>query len=176
MPENIPTKLIGGIVLAAAIGVGAYLWLGTGTPEPTSLQTDGDTTAGNQARDTVDTQEILTQLNRLRAIDMDTSVFNSPAFLSLQDFAISISEQPIGRENPFIQPASTIQGTVISPNTPVNQRPLDQYNSEDEEADTDPTATDTAATGNDPARTTTEDDTADTSTSSNASATDESAE
>lgn len=128
MLENFPTKLVGGIVLLAVLGIGAYFFLGIGQPaEPNTLQTASSTpgsTAGGEEQ--INTEEILVQLNRLRGININTDMFNSEAFLSLKDFSVTITDQPIGRENPFIPSTYVPSGSTIVPNSdPANPQPLD---------------------------------------------------
>lgn len=143
MPENFPTKLVVGLVVAVVAGVGAYLYFGTGSTAPNdSLQTSG---SGNPPDDAmtseteeVDTDLILAQLTRLKNIKIDTDVFDSDAFLSLRDISVTISDQPVGRENPFIPSDFTQQGSSVSPNlNTVNQRPLDIFDEDEEDDDVD---------------------------------------
>jgi len=142
MSEKIPTNLIIGVVVAAAIGVGAYIWLGSSSPEPMDVQvTSGPAGLGGTAEpeQAFNTQEVLAQLNRLRQVNLSVEVFNTDTYLSLRDFGITISEQPIGRENPFTRPTFSSSGTTILPNpNPVTPQPLpDQEQEEATEADTD---------------------------------------
>jgi hypothetical protein len=46
-------------------------------------------------------QEILSTLNNLRTIRLDSSVFQDPLFLSLSDFGVTIPSAAAGRRNPF---------------------------------------------------------------------------
>lgn len=138
MPEKFPTTLVVGLVVAVAIGVGAYFWLGAGDAAPAdSLQT---TSSGNLPDDSmtgsaesIDTSMILVQLNELQSFEIDTEIFNSETFLSLEDYSVTISDQPIGRENPFI-PSNFQQGSSVSPNTnAVNQQPIDIFDTDEED-------------------------------------------
>lgn len=140
MPEKFPTTLVVGLVVAVAIGAGAYLWLGTGDDAPAdSLQTSG---SGNLPDDSmtgssenIDTSMILVQLNELQGFEINTDTFNSEAFLSLEDYSVTISDQPVGRENPFI-PSNLQQGSSVSPNTnAVNQQTIDIFDIGDDDGD-----------------------------------------
>ncbi|MEX2514678.1 MAG: hypothetical protein WD335_00935 [Candidatus Paceibacterota bacterium] len=136
MPENIPTKLIIGLVVAAAIGVGVYFWLGTGDAGSMSLQTNNNQSNATETVDAIGTSEVLAQLNRLQNININTNIYQSDIYLSLEDFGISITEQPIGRENPFISPASNIQGGIIFPSPTQPTQQSVSSNEEDEEVAT----------------------------------------
>ncbi|MFA6338448.1 MAG: hypothetical protein WCW87_00065 [Candidatus Paceibacterota bacterium] len=59
-------------------------------------------------------QEILSQLNNLSKISLDTSIFQSEIFMSLSDFSVTIPDQPVGRRNPFLPIG---QGEAIAPST-----------------------------------------------------------
>lgn len=146
MSENFPTKLIVGLVLAAAIGAGAYFWLSSGGGGIMSLQTGGN---GEEDMELdVNTEEVLQQLNRLRGLTIQSDIFQSDIYYSLQDFGISITEQPIGRENPFISPPGNIPGGLIISNPvpviedpvveeQINAEPIERNNTQPDSAATD---------------------------------------
>ena len=46
-------------------------------------------------------RDLLVQLQNLRTIKLDDSIFQNPAFLSLTDFGVQIPPENIGRRNPF---------------------------------------------------------------------------
>ncbi len=46
-------------------------------------------------------QKTLTLLGQVKALNLDTSIFNDQAFISLQEYNKIIPEQPVGRINPF---------------------------------------------------------------------------
>lgn len=47
------------------------------------------------------TQELILASNKLSAIRLDTSLFDDPVYLSLNNFSVPIPPQPFGRRNPF---------------------------------------------------------------------------
>jgi len=51
--------------------------------------------------DDVAEREILSLLLDLRAIDLDSSIFESEAFKSLKDFGVTLAKEPVSRVNPF---------------------------------------------------------------------------
>ena len=44
---------------------------------------------------------VLGLLNRINSLQIDKTIFESAAYMSLVDYTITIPEQPVGRENPF---------------------------------------------------------------------------
>jgi|GEM_PF-922022 hypothetical protein len=122
MSDKFPTKLIVGLVVAAAIGAGAYFWLGGDGAGLMSLQTEnGDE---EDAALDINTDQVLQQLNRLGGLTIQSEVFESDVYFSLQDFGISITDQPIGRENPFTPPGNIPGGIIISNPVPVIENPV----------------------------------------------------
>lgn len=99
--------LFGGIFLALLL----LYWLffgGSGTQKPSAPSP----TAGglvSEAAVTVEDEaggrELLAILTELQSITLDSSIFSSPAFISLNDWSKPIDPQPlgssVGRRNPF---------------------------------------------------------------------------
>ena len=46
-------------------------------------------------------QDLINLLDRLQSVELDSSIFNSPAFKSLTDYSIQLPTIPQGRLNPF---------------------------------------------------------------------------
>jgi len=46
-------------------------------------------------------EDVLELLATLRGIKLDGSIFEDPAFRSLEDFSQELVPEPVGRENPF---------------------------------------------------------------------------
>ena len=46
-------------------------------------------------------EDVLELLATLRGIELDGSIFEDPAFRSLEDFSRELVPEPVGRENPF---------------------------------------------------------------------------
>lgn len=87
------------LLLVVGVIVAFGLWYGLSSPssDTTSLL---DTTTDSAATDPA-SQEVLETLLALRAISLDGTVFQNPAFQSLQDFSTEIMPEPVGRPNPF---------------------------------------------------------------------------
>lgn len=47
-------------------------------------------------------EELLTELSKLKSLELDDSIFSDPVFRSLTDFSQPITPEPVGRENPFL--------------------------------------------------------------------------
>jgi hypothetical protein len=45
--------------------------------------------------------QVLSQLQQLSSLTLSSSIFQSPAFLSLVDFTVPVVPEPISRPNPF---------------------------------------------------------------------------
>lgn len=58
--------------------------------------------AGNVNKQNVVGRELLASLNELRSLILDTSIFNNPAFKSLQSFNVELQPEITGRVNPFL--------------------------------------------------------------------------
>lgn len=127
MFESIPKKLIGGLIGIAIILVGAYFLLGGAADTGGSLETSTSTASEETgSTGTVDTSEVVNQLNNLQSISIDPEFFNSQAFLSLEDFGVTINPQEVGRDNPFIPPSYSPSGDIIVPNDgEVEQQPVE---------------------------------------------------
>ncbi len=77
-------------IAVALIGFG-YYWMNRDSSVPTLTSSDS----------TPVTQELLTASNKLDALRLDTTVFDSAVYLSLNNFSVPIPAQPSGRRNPF---------------------------------------------------------------------------
>ena len=64
--------------------------------------------------------DILEMLRQLQTIELDGTIFASPAFTTLRDFSVELTDEPIGRSNPFVP-----VGTDAPLNPPVETEPLD---------------------------------------------------
>lgn len=147
MSQKIPKKLIGGLIGIVIILAGAYLLLGGSVDSGGSLETSTSSVSEQaMAVGNVDTSEVVDQLNSLQSISIDPDFFNSQAFLSLEDFGVTISPQEVGRENPFIPPSYSPTGDIITPNDgEIEQQPIEVDNEADsstvDNADSNPATT-----------------------------------
>ena len=102
MPKiNKNLALIIGLVIVIIAGYFTF----TRTP---SVDTELSTIEG-QAADSAVGQELVIELNRLKALrNINTSIFADPIFSSLIDFTQKVEAQPLGRVNPFAPIGSDI--------------------------------------------------------------------
>lgn len=83
------------LVLIVVLGVGWYALSGGGPAAAPTLTTTA--AVGTSAAD----KNLVSTLLALRAVKLDASILNNPAFLSLKDFSTQIVPEPVGRPNPF---------------------------------------------------------------------------
>lgn len=95
------------VVILLAVGVFFY-WNGSKPSADASLLQTSPTDANIGAN-------VLSLLNQIQSLRIDTSLFKNPAFQSFQDYTVSIPPVNVGRQNPF----APIPGFVIvDPNAP----------------------------------------------------------
>jgi len=82
-------------VLLLALAAYWYWQSGNNGNEPPLSASPPQTTASLAG------QDILNLLNQLRSIQIDSSVFENPAFKSLVDYRIATTAEPLGRPDPF---------------------------------------------------------------------------
>lgn len=59
-----------------------------------------DTSASQSA--TIESQLFVRQLNQIKNVSLDTSIFSSQVFRSLENQSRPVTPQPIGQANPFV--------------------------------------------------------------------------
>lgn len=87
--------------LLFALGLALIIWLGYTVfiaDDAEDLEVTSTSLSTQAARDA---QDFLVQLNHLREIDFESSLFDDPAFQSLVDYRQEIVGEPVGRANPF---------------------------------------------------------------------------
>ena len=85
------------IVIFVVFAIGYFYYSG-GTPSPVSgslLQTQVSPEANAASA------RILSLLNQIRTLKIDTSIFKDPAYMTLTDYSVAIPAVPVGRPNPF---------------------------------------------------------------------------
>ena len=58
-----------------------------------------DTSASESA--SIESQLFLRQLNQIKSVSLDTSIFSDQMFRSLENQSTPVNPQPVGRTNPF---------------------------------------------------------------------------
>ena len=98
-------KLIAGIGTVIILGALWYGLTGTATPPPVLQQGSGGSS---------EDQELVATLLALRAVTLSGTIFNDPVFMSLQDFGVAITPEPVGRPNPFAPLPPSVRPTTQS--------------------------------------------------------------
>lgn len=101
------------IIVIIIVALGIYFYY-SGTP-------DANTNSSLQAQNTPEASDaqlvgsrVLSLLNQINSLKIDTSIFNSTVYKSLVDYSIAIPEQNVGRPNPFAPiPGSAPQSSTI---------------------------------------------------------------
>ena len=101
-----------GVGIAALGAVAAtFLFGGAGATSGTATAVDDATSQAER--------EMLDELLALRAIRLSESLFANPLFTSMVDFSKPLTEQPVGRSNPFApifnQPTVPTEATRAAP-------------------------------------------------------------
>lgn len=87
---------IGIVVVGILMGYLGWQWWGASSNVGAVL-----TSSGSGAASSAETQNLLNFIAELKTIQIDTSIFTDPAFMSLQDSSVQIALQPVGRKDPF---------------------------------------------------------------------------
>lgn len=109
------------IVLIVVVALIAYFYYESTIPVSNSgLQTTTETSDAQAAG-----MRVLSLLNQIRSLKIDTSIFKDPAYLTLRDYSVAIPQENVGRPNPFAPlpgvgsastaPAATTTATTSRP-------------------------------------------------------------
>lgn len=90
-------KTIIAVIIAIVVLAIIYFYFSGGSA-PTSA---GSLQSQSPDQTTVVGARVLSLLNQINSLHIDTSIFKTTAFISLQDYAVDIPEIPVGRANPF---------------------------------------------------------------------------
>ncbi len=88
-----------GVVVLGVIGAGYWFVIGKGDPVKESELASGSQLASSVASDVTRTISELKILKQ--AVASSTEFFIKPAYTDLKDFTGKVSEEPIGRDDPF---------------------------------------------------------------------------
>lgn len=86
--------IIFGIVL-----VFGALWLLISSDSGSLVSEDGEYATGVETAQ--ETEKVLSNIQRIRALTLDTTLFSDRSFESLKDFTVNITDVRTGRMNPF---------------------------------------------------------------------------
>lgn len=94
------------IAIVILLILGGYYFFSTGNPTDDATFVEG-TTAGVDSEASGRGAKILSLLNQISSLEIDSTFFSSPVYSSLVDHTVPIYEQNVGKDNPFYsQPAS----------------------------------------------------------------------
>lgn len=98
------------VVLAIVVAGGAWWGLSGGsTPTPDLAPAAGDNPIE---------RGLVQSLLKLRAVKLDGTILNDPAFVGLRDFSTQIVTEPVGRDNPFAPLVRTVVVATSSQASP----------------------------------------------------------
>ncbi len=103
------------VLVILVVGVVANYFLSKGTPAPSTSSLSSSAKAGGVAVQPGQQSEFAVLLSTINSINIDTSVFKNPSYLSLRDYPVSLGTDTIGRPNPFAPIGTdTVDGTVVA--------------------------------------------------------------
>ncbi|MEI7463553.1 MAG: hypothetical protein WCK03_04145 [Candidatus Taylorbacteria bacterium] len=103
------------VVLIVASAIAYFYYESSNTVTNSGLETTAETTDAQAAG-----ARVLSLLNQIKSIKIDTTVFKDPSYLSLRDYSVEIPQDNVGRSNPFAPlpgtaSATTTPGTTVTP-------------------------------------------------------------
>jgi hypothetical protein len=108
-PQSHSKKRVGIIIAVIIVAALGYFYM-SGDAVPMDTNTLEVQTAN------ADGARILSLLNQIQSLRIDTGLLSSPAYVSLVDYSVNIPEIPVGRPNPFAPiPGVSIQNQTASP-------------------------------------------------------------
>lgn len=106
-------KLVSGIVLILIIAAVWYGFTQSSARPVLSSSHSANASTGNPQADAAN-QNLVSTLLTLQAVQLDGTIFNDQAFLSLKDFTTQVVGESIGRPDPF---APLSHGAIIATST-----------------------------------------------------------
>ena len=107
------------ILIVIILIISILIWSGMANTGGDSLLSQRSATQNRS----VDDRELLQLLTDMRNIRLEGHIFESPAYLQLQDFGRSIVPEPVGRDDPFA-PIPTTEITVSGGGDPLQDQVL----------------------------------------------------
>jgi hypothetical protein len=88
------------LIVIVVLAAGAYFYF-QGNPSNSAISSLESviSPASSDAREVGN--RVLILLNQINALNIDETIFESPAYKSLVDYTITVPEQNVGRPNPF---------------------------------------------------------------------------
>ena len=82
-----------------SVGVAGYFMFMQGTDSPFSFEVNSEDIQSMREN----SQLFIQRRSQLNSIQLEVTVFDDPYFTSLRSFDRPIEEQPVGRDNPFME-------------------------------------------------------------------------
>ncbi len=96
-----------GILIIVVIIIALLAWYGMSNKSAST----GKVLSTTNSENLIDDRELLQILTNMEKIRLDGHIFESDAYISLQDFSKSIVPEPVGRPDPFA-PLNTTEVTI----------------------------------------------------------------
>lgn len=97
------------ILVVAALAILGGLWYGFSGGSPSSPVLGTESQGGAVSSEDKD---IVASLLQLRSVTLSGTIFSSPVFQGLKDFSTDITQEPVGRTDPFAPLASPSQSSA----------------------------------------------------------------
>ncbi|MDP3962804.1 MAG: hypothetical protein Q8Q03_02990 [bacterium] len=94
-PQSKKTVIYTAVIIVVMIL--AYLYF-SGSPVDNSASLEAETQATESS---IAAANVLSLLNQISSLRIDTAIFTSPVYRSLVDHTVPVLEQNVGRTNPF---------------------------------------------------------------------------
>ncbi|MBI5645222.1 hypothetical protein HY970_03945 [Candidatus Kaiserbacteria bacterium] len=108
-------KLIAAL-LVVVLAIGVWFGLSRNSTTPPLLTSDITNTGSPSSQSSE--QELVGTLLELRSVNLNGTIFNDRAFMSLHDFGTTIVAEPVGRTNPFAPLSQRSASPVTQPQSP----------------------------------------------------------
>lgn len=96
------------VVVVGLLIAGAFFVLSRGDGGAAAVTLSSDTQQQIAESEQLE-RELIAELAKLRSIQLNASLFDTPTFGSLIDYSRVLGEKPVGRDNPF----APLRGVVV---------------------------------------------------------------
>lgn len=103
------------IIIVAAVAILGAVWFGFSGSSSTTPVLGTENAAGTVSEEDKD---IVETLLKLRSVTLSGTIFSSQVFLGLKDFSTDITQEPVGRADPFAPLSAPSQSASAA--TPVS--------------------------------------------------------
>ncbi len=104
------------IIIVVVLIAGAVYFFFMGNQTPSDV---GTLAVQNNPEIQASAARVLTLLNQVRSLKIDTDLFESQEYKTLRDYSVPIPPLEVGRLNPF----APLPGTIVTPTPSTTPRP-----------------------------------------------------